>query len=219
MVKLMTTTISGVKKHRFERLLTAMLISLTVISCVTINIIFPAASAEKVAEQIVDDVLNSNAPKSIEEKTSDNDQSLRENNSNYFNQSLLTVINFVIPVAQASQANISIDSAKIRSIRKNMGNRQSKLLKYYQSGAIGFTNNGLIASVSNAGLSLKDKATVNKLINAENKDRLNLYQEIANANGHPEWQSDIQKTFSKTWINKISSGWMYQSNSGQWQKK
>ena len=132
---------------------------------------------------------------------------------------LLAIVDFFIPVVQAGQANISIETAKIRSIRNRMEKRQSKLRSFYQSGAVGFTNDGLIASVSSSGLSVKQRSTVNKLIKAENRDRLALYAEIANANGHPEWRADIQKTFSKTWIKKISSGWMYQKPSGQWRRK
>ena len=197
-----------------------LLFSLTLISCVTINIYFPAAEAEKIAEQIVDDVLHSNEQhEQIDEKQSDNNQSLL-NSDKYFSQkTLLAIIDFIIPAAQAGQADISINSPKIRSLRSSMEKRQSRLLPYYKSSTVGFSNNGLIASVTNKGLSMKQKSSVKKLIKAENNDRKALYAEIANANGHPEWRSDIQKTFAKTWINKISSGWMYQSNSGQWKKK
>ncbi|MCU7939923.1 MAG: YdbL family protein [gamma proteobacterium symbiont of Bathyaustriella thionipta] len=215
----MTTNILSLKKFHFDQLLSAILISLTLISCVTINIYFPAAAAEKIAEQIVDDVLHSQEPAVIEEKKTENDQGNFKQKLHFTEKSLLAVINFVIPVAEAGQADISIDSPKIRSIRKRMEKRQAKLSKYYKSGAVGFTNDGLIASVSNKGLSVKQKSSVNKLIKAENNDRKALYSEIANANGHPEWQADIQKTFSKTWINKISSGWMYQKRNGKWTRK
>lgn len=221
----MTTNRLSFNKYYFHQLLSAMLISLTLISCVTINIYFPAAAAEKIAEEIVDDVLHSQEPTIIDENNSENDQSfLKQNhleqNTHFAKNTLLAIMNFVIPAAQAAeQANISIDSPRIRSIRKSMEKRQSKLSKYYKSGAVGFTNNGLIASVSNSGLSVKQKSSVNKLIKAENNDRQALYSEIANANGHPEWKADIQKTFSKTWIDKISTGWMYQTNNGKWTRK
>ena len=104
-------------------------------------------------------------------------------------------------------------------MRKSMEKRQPKLKPYYQSGAVGFTNNGLIAIANSKSLSMKQKSTVNKLIKSENRDRQSLYAEIANANGHPEWRNDIQKTFSKTWINKISAGWMYQNSAGAWKRK
>ncbi len=203
-----------------RQLLTLSLISLILISCVTINIYFPAAEAEKVAEQIIDEVLHSSENPPVINKE---DQSqLYLNNgleTHYLQHSFLAIIDFMITSAHAAQANLSINSSKIRSIRSSMKKRQSKLQAYYKSGTIGFTNNGMIATVTSKGLSVKQKSTAKKLIAAENNDRHALYAEISNANGHPEWQADIQKTFSKAWINKISSGWMYQTQSGQWRKK
>ncbi len=212
--------------HSFTRsgqLLSITLMTLILISCVTINIYFPAAEAEKVAEQIIDDVLDSggNTPIINEIKTEDKQSifDFKNHSEGYsLQKTFLAMLDFIIPCAQA-QANLSINSPKIRSIRSSMEKRQSKLLSYYKSGTIGFTNNGLLASVTSKGLSVKQKSTAKKLIGAENNDRRALYAEIANANGHPEWKADIQKTFSKTWINKISSGWMYQTQSGQWRKK
>jgi len=217
-------------RHNLYKMLSTVLIALTVISCVTINIYFPAAAAEKVAEQIVNDVLHSGENSSGKDGTeqnnspkTDNNQSLNEKSNeplvNYSQRALLAVVNFLIPAAEAGQADLSINSPKIKSIRRNMEKRQSKLRSYYNSGAVGFTNNGLIANVSNAGLSVKQKSTAKKLVRAENKDRKALYSEIARANGHPEWEADIQKTFSKTWIKNIKSGWMYQNKSGKWNKK
>ncbi len=215
----------SMKHSHLSSLILVLLVSISLISCVTINIYFPAAAAEKVAEKIVNDVLQSGgAPTSDTKQKETNDQGqleLKHSSPSYSHstQALLSIVNFIIPVAEAGQANISIDSPKIRSIRKSMEKRQAKLAPYYKSGAVGFTNKGLIASISSKSLSIKQKSTVNKLVKAENRDRLALYSEIANANGHPEWQADIQKTFAKTWINKISKGWMYQSNSGKWAHK
>ncbi len=222
MVEIMKTNLQIDNRHSFHQLLSVMLLSLTLISCVTINIYFPAAAAEKAAELIVDDVLKYDAPDIDQNKNSENkieNTQSQLNSRHFWANPLVAIVDFIIPAAEAGQANISINSPKIRSIRNSMEKRQSKLRPYYSSGAVGFTNNGLIASVSNASLSIKQKSTVKKLIKSENRDRMALYSEIANANGHPEWQSDIQKTFTKTWINKISSGWMYQTQSGQWQRK
>ena len=220
----MNTNTLSLQQYHLRRLLLAFLTTFTLISCVTINIYFPAAAAEEAAEKIVDEVLNTGEPDTKPDQGTNNSQSLNrqndfKNQESSTTQALIALVDFFIPAAEAGQADISIDSPKIRSIRNSMQKRQNKLRPYYQSGAVGFTNNGLIASVNNKGLSVKQKSTVNKLIKSENNDRMRLYKEMANANGHPEWQADIQKTFSKTWINKISKGWMYQTSSGQWTKK
>lgn len=204
---------------KIRQFLLTLFICLTAISCVTINIYFPAAAAEKAAEKIVDEVLQTNQPETIQ-KTDKNDQSTIMYRELSPGQTiLLSISDFFFPVAQAEEANISINSPSIRAIRNNMEKRQTKLRPFYQSGNVGFTNNGLIASVTNNGLSVKQKSVVKKLIKAENNDRLALYSEIAKANGHPEWKKDIQATFSKTWIKKIASGWKYQTPNGQWTTK
>jgi uncharacterized protein len=228
----MNTKTFFLQHYQYRQLLLAFLISFTVISCVTINIYFPAAAAEKVAEKIVDEVLNADEPNVSPETEQQMNQSKSVIDSQVIGQykvltvenltqwnPLFAMLDFFIPVANAGEANISIETAKIRSLRNSMAKRQSKLRPFYQSGAIGFTNKGLVASVGRSGLSVKQRSTVNKLVKSENKDRMALYTEIANANGHPEWKKNIQKTFSNTWINKIKPGWMYQTPSGQWKKK
>jgi hypothetical protein len=46
-----------------------------------------------------------------------------------------------------------------------------------------------------------------------------LYTEIARANGHPEWEADIRKTFAGRWIANAPAGWWYQDSGGQWKRK
>jgi len=65
---------------------------------------------------------------------------------------------------------------------------------------------------------LKDRGGLSALVAAENADRANLYKEIAIANGHSEWQTEIQNTFAGRWIDKAQAGWFYQK-SGAWIKK
>lgn len=199
----------------------SLLIIFSIISCVTINIYFPAAAAEEAAEKIVDEVLNLDQTETTPAPQSFNDDDQIEQAARHADNHpiLVNIINFMIPAAHAAQANLSIETSKIRSLRNSMGKRQTQLKPYYASASIGFTNNGLIAIVPGIKLSAKKKSIANKLVKAENNDRNRLYKEIAHANGHPEWHKDIQKTFSQTWINKISSGWMYQTTSGKWRKK
>ena len=96
--------------------------------------------------------------------------------------------------------------------------RHDQLQPFYQSGAVGLTQDGLIALRDGKAVPLKDRNTINGLIAAENQDRNALYAEIARANGHPEWQQDIQDTFARRWISNAAKGWWYQQN-GSWQQK
>ncbi|NOR80127.1 MAG: DUF1318 domain-containing protein, partial [Methyloprofundus sp.] len=68
-------------------------------------------------------------------------------------------------------------------------------------------------------VSLKDRNKVNKLVKAENIDRNNLYQAIADANNHPEWVGQIKSTFAVRWAGNARSGWWYQTPDGRWRQK
>jgi uncharacterized protein YdbL (DUF1318 family) len=81
------------------------------------------------------------------------------------------------------------------------------------------TNGGLIAVRDLNAVALRDRKTVKSLVADENADRKALYAEIARANGHPEWEADIRKTFAERWIANAPAGWYYQNAGGQWQRK
>jgi len=115
-------------------------------------------------------------------------------------------------------ADLEVNTPAITAIKNNMQARHGQLAGFYASGAIGLTKDGLIAVKDATAVPLKDRGALNGLVSAENADRNNLYKEIATANGHPEWQGEIQSTFASRWIDKAQSGWFYQG-AGGWVKK
>ena len=86
---------------------------------------------------------------------------------------------------------------------------------FYDSGAIGVTDEGLVAVRDAKALSLPDRPKANALVAEENRDRNNLYRAIAQANGHPEWEPDIRATFARRWIERAKAGWWYEKG-GTW---
>jgi uncharacterized protein YdbL (DUF1318 family) len=71
-----------------------------------------------------------------------------------------------------------------------------------------------------AGLDLAAKASVRRLVDAENKDRESLYREIASANHFgAERVADIRAIFAQTWKDKAEAGWWIQSADGSWKQK
>lgn len=180
-------------------------------ACVTINIYFPAAAAEKVADEIIKDIQ-------------DNDQDKVPPSSalpdahadlyRWFDK----LVGTVIASAEAAEADLSIDSSAIRQLRASMEIRFASLRPFYQSGAIGIQEDGLLTVRDAGSVALKDKNKVNKLVAAENSDRNRLYQAIADANGHPEWTRQIKSTFAARWISNAQAGWWYRS-SGTWKQK
>ncbi|NQZ53165.1 MAG: YdbL family protein [Piscirickettsiaceae bacterium] len=195
------------------RWLTSSVAGLMLVSCVTINIYFPAAAAEKAADRIIEDVWGA---ETVPEPSVDEEQQSLFNKPKY--NVTLTVLNWLVSPVEAAEANLNISSPAINSIQANMKKRHNSLKPYYVSGAVGLTDNGLITVRDAKAISLKDRNKVKGLVADENKDRNALYAEIARANGHPEWKADIQSTFARRWVKKAAKGWWYQSG-GNWQTK
>jgi uncharacterized protein len=118
----------------------------------------------------------------------------------------------------SAAADLEVNTPAISSIKSSMQTRHNQLGPFYSSGAVGLTKDGMVAVKDASAVPLKDRGSLNGLVAAENADRANLYKEIANANGHPEWQAEIQSTFASRWIDKAQGGWFYQKG-GDWVKK
>ncbi len=189
-----------------KSLLFPLIVMLGIASCVTINIYFPAAAAEKAADRIIKDIQQG-------AQTQTPQSSLKHWHTRI---DFLTLLG--IGSAHA-QANLEIDSPEIRAIRASMKRRFPKLRAYLDKGWIGYANNGLVAVVNKAQIPLKERAGVERLVAAENRDRKALYQAIARANGHPEWADDIQRTFARRWIANAQPGWWVQMADGRWVQK
>jgi uncharacterized protein YdbL (DUF1318 family) len=193
--------------------LTSSVAGLMLVSCVTINIYFPAAAAEKAADRIIEDVWGpEQAPSTA--PTPEQKDSAKENGQYPL---ALHILDWLVSPA-AAEANLNINSPAINTLQTQMKVRHDSLKPHYDSGAVGLTDNGLITVRDVKAVALKDRNSVKGLVADENADRNALYAEIARANGHPEWKADIQDTFARRWISNASSGWWYQS-AGNWHQK
>lgn len=131
---------------------------------------------------------------------------------------LILLLSMMLSNVAISAADLEINTPAISAIKASMQARYSQLKPFFSSGAVGLTQDGKVAIKDASGVALKDRGALNSLVAAENADRTNLYKEIANANGHPEWQADIQTTFASRWIDKAQSGWWVNKGSG-WVKR
>lgn len=205
----------GVKKLGIFALLCLM------ISCVTVNIYFPAAVAERVADQIIEDVWNiPDAKSDKDQKQTPSPESKRQSHAaQLMRGNLARLISAALPAAYAQAApDFNASSPEIERLKAAMSARFGKMRPYFDSGAVGLTSNGLVAMRDVNAVPLAERASVNTLIQQENSDRNALYTAIAAANKHPEWRADIQKTFAQRWIAQAKSGWWYQG-AGGWQQK
>jgi uncharacterized protein YdbL (DUF1318 family) len=184
---------------------------LALAACVTINVYFPAAAAEKAADRIIEDIWGpGQQPKPAGEEQSSLGHAAGD--------ILLAALDFVIPAAHA-QADIDISSPAIRALTASMKGRAGQLEPFFGSGAIGLTPDGLVEVRDANAVPLADRNKLRKLVADDNADRNSLYREIASANGHPEWEADIRSTFAERWIANARAGWHYKSKSGDWTKK
>ena len=184
-------------------------------ACVTINIYFPAAAAEQVADEIIKSI-QTEEPNS-QQQDSISPQSKADTQPLFIYHWIDNVLNILITPAQAAEADLTVNTAEIRQLRTTMRKRFSALKPFYAEGLIGIKSDGFISS--RGKIPLKDRNKLKKLIAAENADRQRLYQAIANANGHPEWFTEIKTVFAKRWISNAKSGWWIQTSNGNWKQK
>ena len=182
-------------------------------SCVTINVYFPAAAAEQAAEKFVDDVLGE-----TRDETRLFDPAAPSPNA------MLAIVGGVldvlVPSAHAQQPDFKINTPQINAIKSRMAQRQRQYLNdWFDAGAIGFTNDGLVSIRDRAAVSLDQRRNLESVVADENRDRRAVYREIAVANGRPEWQEEIQQTWAREWQRNARPGWYYQAPDGSWKRK
>ena len=178
-------------------------------ACVTIHVYFPAAEAREAAREFVEDVIDdpANAPPP---DGSGGGMALQ------FDPWMLLGI---APAHAQAQPDITIETPAIQALKSKMESRFATLRPHFTSGALGFTSDGLVVVRDAAKLDLRERVSVNQLVADDNRDRRAVYREIAVANGHPEWESQIRSVFSQQWIASARSGWWYQDAGGSWRQK
>lgn len=201
---------------------TFLLLLLTLAACVTVNIYFPAAAAEKAAEQFVRDVWQeqSEESKSAQPKNENKTHKNKDDLSAHFDPRnwLLAVFSLASNTAYANP-DFNVTSPEIARLKASIQARFAQLKPFFDSGALGLGNDGYI-SVRNAGAAaMNQRAAMQQLVNAENHDRKALYQAIAAANHQPGWFDDIRKQFVKQWNAQARSGWWIQQANGNWVQK
>ena len=180
-------------------------------ACVTINVYFPAAEAQQAAAEFVDKVIGDDPAQAQPEPVKP---------PQTFTRPRFNPMSLFISEAQAQSVDITIRTPTIQAIQNRMAARfQSSLEVHFDSGALGFGNDGLIVLRDASKVALKDRVGANQLVAEDNRDRKAVYREIAVANGHPEWEDQIRETFARQWVASAHKGWAYQAQDGAWKQK
>jgi uncharacterized protein YdbL (DUF1318 family) len=200
------------------------LMSLVIGACVTINVYFPAAAAEKAADQYWNDVTRGATKGDVAPTQAPPQSHLVPANDQHglLVAAIGGALYALVPAAHAQEADAAINtnSPAVSRIKSSMSARFGDLEKFFASGAIGLTKDGLIEVRDLNAVALPDRATVKRLVAEDNADRAQLYSEIARASNHPEWEADIKKSFARRWVaTGAKPGWYYQDDSGTWKQK
>ena len=191
-------------------------------ACVTINVYFPEAAAEQAADRIIEDVWGPTPEADSDSQTHllDIDHGLNDvpDGAHMLLLVATNVLDVLVPVAHA-QVDFDIDTPEIRALTDSMNKRFRQLRPFFDAGAIGLTSDAMIEIRDRNAVPLADRNKLSQLVSAENSDRNALYKAIAKANGHPEWENDIRKTFAQRWVAKAGGGWYYRTAGGDWRQK
>jgi len=187
----------------------ALTSALFVSGCITVNIYFPAPEVRRAAEQIVEETWGDGS-----------DAATATPNSHGSSESSWLVPLLASAAYAQGDVDINVSTAAIRTLKHQMAARAEQLKPYLSQGRLGIAKDGMLAIRNLDGVPLRDQATVRRLVDAENRDRETLYQEIAKANNFgADRVPDIKKIFAETWIQKAEKGWPIQKPDGTWTTK
>ncbi|HUR72019.1 MAG TPA: YdbL family protein [Candidatus Limnocylindrales bacterium] len=189
---------------------TAFILVFLVSACVTVNIYFPAAAVERAAEQIVKETWGDSS------KSPPPPAPQGQNRDSPWRLVMLGLVN----EAHAQEADINVSNPSIRAIKDSIKARSEAIKPFMDRGNIGIASDGLLTIRNSDGLNLKERAEIKQLVDAENRDRENLYGEIAKANNiSSESIPKIKAIFAKSWLEQARPGWWIQDSQGNWRKK
>lgn len=194
-------------------------------ACVTINVYFPAAEAREAAKEFVDKVIGEEgqppAPQPAPDAQGDGGgMAFEAPPARTLSIGFDPLLLLGIGTAHAQGTpDIDIKTPAIQAIQARMAGRfDASLRKHFDSGALGFTGDGLVSVRDASKIPLAERVAVNQAVAEQNRDAKAVYREIAVANKHPEWESQIRDVFARQWVASAKKGWWYQSG-GSWKQK
>jgi uncharacterized protein YdbL (DUF1318 family) len=199
-------------------LICSMLVLCMVAACVTINIYFPAEEVRNAADRIVNEVWGERDSQPVPVKP--------EPSADTGPTSLLHILVGPSTAWAAGGINgedINITTPQIRAIKDSMKQRTGDLRPYLDGGQVGIGQDGLLKVRTTEGLDLRGRGQAQRLVNAENQDRLRLYSEISNEiaknPNRTATPAQVQDVFADSWQAQAAAGWYLEKGDGSWQRK
>jgi len=107
-------------------------------------------------------------------------------------------------------------------IHHSMKQRESRLVKFYEPRVIGLAKDGNLAIADSSQLGkIATRQIVEKLIDAENSDRMAYIAAVASANKRKDEAgvAAVRAGMRQRWAAEMKSGWMLQDDNGNWAPK
>ncbi|MCP4271235.1 MAG: YdbL family protein [Gammaproteobacteria bacterium] len=199
-------------KKQMVKYLALPLLAFVAISCavITVNVYFPTEAVEEAAERIIDEIQSGEDAQSTADNGDQQSSFHKRAPFNFFENSTV----------YAGEIDLNLTTPAIRKLVDSMKARNTAIMQFKGKGALGETNDGILAIRKMDGLSGEEIRTVKRLLRAENNDREALYKELATANKIS--LSDVGKikaVFAKTLKAKAKVGHWYQDEKGKWSQK
>lgn len=196
---------------------------LGLLACVTINVYFPEAQVKDLSQRIEDAVAEEAASDDgampDAEATEEGDVSTIGWLLHHLSTMPL-VSTSVQAQAQDKVADPEISNPAIRKIIDSRAQRLREINELKAQGVLGENNEALLDIRSLDQLPLPRRAEVQRLVKAENKDREQMFKEIAAATGaDPSTLPQIRTTYAETLRENARSGDWIQKPDGSWQRK
>jgi uncharacterized protein YdbL (DUF1318 family) len=195
----------------------ALVVAGLTVTCarITVNVYFPAAEIRDAATQIEREV------RSKEEGPADaNPAPAPKPQSSDFSRFWWVRLRLGPANVMAQGIDINMTTPAIRQLVASRKQRYASLVPLFNAGALGESNQGLVVIRSLDALALKDKAQAKILSEQENRDRQQLYRELATANQlPPDKVADIARIFAQVNRQEAQAGWWIQEPNGDWKKK
>lgn len=188
----------------------AGLLVLMLAACLTVNVYFyPSKEVDQTAKKIIEDIRGAAVEKAGEgegAKTIDKDDKSSQGWG-------------LVESAYADSRETAVTNPTIDAIKESLKKRSPKLIPYFESGAIGEGNQGILVIKDISVLPMRDRAKLNAVVKEENDDREKLYQEVAKELGVKDKDlPQVRQSFAKEWQKFARSGWWIQLQSGDWKR-
>lgn len=183
---------------------------LLVLSCITVNVNFPETAVQRAADDFVHD-LYSNPPT---EKSSE---------GTFYRFYFPKKFEIKVGISEAYAQVINTQTPKTKKIKARMAKRVKKISLLKKEGILGESVDGNLVLKNPQKAAKYEKyglKKTQKLIEQENEDREELYEEIEEANKLSDKNhSRIRKIFGKAFQNNSPKGTWIEDADGNWDQK